>query len=370
MLVRLEVAHKRANIKKIVLKSDTVIGRGADCNLRIASKEVSRRHCSILISDTSVFVRDLDSSNGTFVDGTQIEANTDVPLSPGCRLSIGDVGFVVQFHVPGDENGPGSTIDFSAAKMQKKIAESSSHKTAPPAVKPVAEAVEANGDAMQKAVPINPSLAETTQFVLADSDELPNDAAPSEATREKATPDSPAGAPSEKETAGLQEFPKLNVSVAADETISMDAEELLEHRQAEIPTVTAAVGPLDAETGEEEAERPKRWSLFGLFKRKRKVVEPEPEQDGEPEPVEVVEAEPAISVEPANVDTAQILAEETLFDRQNTGVETPSDSDDSSQQPLETIAADPDLHSPAESEPAGNDEEDDPALGDFLSQLP
>jgi len=362
MLVRLEVTHKRANIKKIVLKSDTVIGRGADCNLRIASKEVSRRHCSILISESSVFVRDLDSSNGTFVDGTQIEANIDVPLSPGCRLSIGDVGFVVQFHLPADENGPGSTIDFSAAKMQKKIAESSSRKTAPPVVKPVAEAVAANGDAMQKAVPINPALAETTQFVLADSDEPENDAALSEAARKKATPDSPAGAPSQEETAGLQEFPQLNVSVAADETISMDAEELLEHRQAEIPAVTAAVVPLDAEAGEEEAERPKRWSLFGLFKRKRKDVDPEPVEDVEPEP--------AISVEPANVATAQILAEETLFERQNTDVEPPSDSDDSSQQPAESIAAEPDLHSPAESEPAGNEEEDDPALGDFLSQLP
>ena len=74
MIVRLLVSNDKANVKKVVLRSDTVIGRSSDCNLRIASKEVSRKHCSILLSDRVVRVRDLGSANGTFLNGSQIEA--------------------------------------------------------------------------------------------------------------------------------------------------------------------------------------------------------------------------------------------------------------------------------------------------------
>jgi predicted component of type VI protein secretion system len=98
--VRLEVAHNRANVKRVVLQRDTLIGRSTQCNLRIASKLVSRRHCKITLNGRQVFVRDLQSSNGTFIDGRRIDAEQDVPLDSGSELSIGGVKFVVHYDAP------------------------------------------------------------------------------------------------------------------------------------------------------------------------------------------------------------------------------------------------------------------------------
>lgn len=49
----------------LVDKPEFVIGRAADCDLTLASCLVSRRHCALTIRDDGVYVRDLESSNGT-----------------------------------------------------------------------------------------------------------------------------------------------------------------------------------------------------------------------------------------------------------------------------------------------------------------
>ncbi len=96
MEVRLEVSHKKANVRRVVLRTDALIGRSSDCNLRVASVGVSRQHCQLLLRDPEVFVRDLKSSNGTFVNGKQIPAEQDVPLKSGSRLAVGPVEFIVR----------------------------------------------------------------------------------------------------------------------------------------------------------------------------------------------------------------------------------------------------------------------------------
>jgi pSer/pThr/pTyr-binding forkhead associated (FHA) protein len=71
----------------------TVIGRRPDSALRIPTGDVSRQHCEIVVSDDSVVVRDLGSSNGTYVNGKRI---AETKLTPGDRLGVGPVVFVVQ----------------------------------------------------------------------------------------------------------------------------------------------------------------------------------------------------------------------------------------------------------------------------------
>lgn len=65
------------------------IGRHDDCVIRIRSSQVSRRHCEVFEADGSLIVRDLGSSNGTFVNGDRIEAPR--VLHPGDALTIGGV---------------------------------------------------------------------------------------------------------------------------------------------------------------------------------------------------------------------------------------------------------------------------------------
>jgi predicted component of type VI protein secretion system len=100
MNVRLVVASPNSTTKQIRLGPKTLVGRSAECNLRIASGLVSRRHCLIKVEDDVVFVRDLGSSNGTKVNGEAVEPNTEVVACAGSAISIGPLKFIVQFAAP------------------------------------------------------------------------------------------------------------------------------------------------------------------------------------------------------------------------------------------------------------------------------
>jgi hypothetical protein len=67
----------------------TVIGRGTDADLRLDDPGVSRRHCAVDLRDGFPTVRDLGSTNGTFVDGRRITEATEV--DDGAQLSVGGV---------------------------------------------------------------------------------------------------------------------------------------------------------------------------------------------------------------------------------------------------------------------------------------
>jgi pSer/pThr/pTyr-binding forkhead associated (FHA) protein len=103
MDARLLVAHANSDAKQIRLGPETLIGRSPECNLRIASGQVSRRHCLIKVAGQSVSVRDLGSANGTRLNGQAVAAEQDVPIPPGSTLVVGPLKFIVQFTPPNDD---------------------------------------------------------------------------------------------------------------------------------------------------------------------------------------------------------------------------------------------------------------------------
>jgi two-component system cell cycle response regulator len=69
--------------KKLTLeKAETCIGREEGCEIRVELTNVSRRHCSLLLRDGEVFLRDEGSTNGTFLNNVEIKGET--------RVSSGD----------------------------------------------------------------------------------------------------------------------------------------------------------------------------------------------------------------------------------------------------------------------------------------
>ena len=70
----------------------TAIGRGEDCELRIPLPSVSRRHCELREEGGGLKVKDLASSNGTFVNNQRI---TEASLKAGDRLAVGPVVLTV-----------------------------------------------------------------------------------------------------------------------------------------------------------------------------------------------------------------------------------------------------------------------------------
>jgi hypothetical protein len=74
--------------RRIVLTTAPfVIGRTEPADLVLPKAEVSRKHCLLQLSGGTVVATDLESTNGTFVDGLRITAPT--VLQPGCSLRIG-----------------------------------------------------------------------------------------------------------------------------------------------------------------------------------------------------------------------------------------------------------------------------------------
>lgn len=64
----------------------TLLGRGTDCDLRLVDNGVSRHHAEIQMGDNDAILVDLGSTNGTFVNGQQVQR---ARLVDGSRISLG-----------------------------------------------------------------------------------------------------------------------------------------------------------------------------------------------------------------------------------------------------------------------------------------
>jgi len=88
--------HEPGVARGVDIAPALLVGRAEECGLRIFEGHISRRHARITVGSGGVWVRDLDSANGTFVNGERIEG--------ACRLFHGDeVAFdIVRYQLIGD----------------------------------------------------------------------------------------------------------------------------------------------------------------------------------------------------------------------------------------------------------------------------
>lgn len=95
MEVRLVIKKGATRSKVIKLRNtETIVGRRNDCDLRIESSAVSRRHCLLRVHGGKLTIEDLDSINGTLVNGEKVKGKAT--LKPGDKLQIGPVTFHVE----------------------------------------------------------------------------------------------------------------------------------------------------------------------------------------------------------------------------------------------------------------------------------
>ena len=86
-----------------------VIGRQADCDIAIASEEISRRHAQVKPTPAGLAVEDLGSSNGTYINGKRVEQGL---MRAGEELRLDTIRFLLV--APGLEM-PGTTRPAAAA---------------------------------------------------------------------------------------------------------------------------------------------------------------------------------------------------------------------------------------------------------------
>jgi pSer/pThr/pTyr-binding forkhead associated (FHA) protein len=85
------VPLKKGTVPVIALyRPVLLIGRHPDCDIRLESRKISRRHCCVAMAYDRVLIRDLGSRNGVRVNGKLCE---EARLYPGDELAIGPLIF-------------------------------------------------------------------------------------------------------------------------------------------------------------------------------------------------------------------------------------------------------------------------------------
>lgn len=64
--------------KEIIVDQDKLVGRHQDADILLQSAEISRRHAALLLKDQQLWVKDLNSSNGTFINDERIVEETEL----------------------------------------------------------------------------------------------------------------------------------------------------------------------------------------------------------------------------------------------------------------------------------------------------
>ena len=86
------------------------VGRLSENSLCLSNPTVSGRHAEMVLIENKLFVKDLNSTNGTFVNGTRIQRME--LLRAGDLLQFGTAVFEVR---PQDENRFGATVNTDVA---------------------------------------------------------------------------------------------------------------------------------------------------------------------------------------------------------------------------------------------------------------
>ena len=111
-MIELIIRSGKHQGKKLKLPDEEItIGRDQTCRIRLASSDVSRQHCILRKTEQGLFVRDLGSANGTFIN--EVPVHDEMLLEPGDVLRIGPM----EMQVPGQrvrkDKTEGESLIFS-----------------------------------------------------------------------------------------------------------------------------------------------------------------------------------------------------------------------------------------------------------------
>ena len=93
-MLNLSVFRDGKKTQEIGTEKDTVfIGRDASCDVVLDDRTTSRKHASVTVKEDGVYLEDLDSRNGTFIDGKPVKrhklSGDDVIQIGGYQISVG-----------------------------------------------------------------------------------------------------------------------------------------------------------------------------------------------------------------------------------------------------------------------------------------
>jgi len=84
--------HSALNNRVYPITGKMVLGRSNECDITLSVSHLSRKHAELSVIGNKLMVKDLDSANGTFVNGKRITEDT---LKKGDELRLDTLSFTV-----------------------------------------------------------------------------------------------------------------------------------------------------------------------------------------------------------------------------------------------------------------------------------
>ncbi|MDI7269013.1 MAG: FHA domain-containing protein, partial [Myxococcota bacterium] len=98
-MIRLTITERGGAPKSYTFpKDDITIGRAQNNDIILPRNNISKKHTRVFRSKGALLVRDMDSTNGTFLNGRRIRG--DETLQPGDRIFLADFVLIIE----GDES--------------------------------------------------------------------------------------------------------------------------------------------------------------------------------------------------------------------------------------------------------------------------
>jgi pSer/pThr/pTyr-binding forkhead associated (FHA) protein len=120
------VLRALGNNEEYLLQGEMLVGREVECAITLNSGHISRYHAKINVSPNGVYIEDLHSTNGTFVNGQKIKGR--IRLSVGDEVAFDDITFRLT------SNAAGQVTDATLAARRHQMSETQMQ----PAVRPSA----------------------------------------------------------------------------------------------------------------------------------------------------------------------------------------------------------------------------------------
>lgn len=102
-------------------KKVAIVGRGIDSDIQIKEKSISRKHLKIIQKDKKLFIEDLKSHNGTFLNGIPIKAGHEMEAGKGIPIKIGNIMISLGKRYSEDGMFTDYSIDLSGHDSEKTV---------------------------------------------------------------------------------------------------------------------------------------------------------------------------------------------------------------------------------------------------------
>ena len=143
------------------------VGRGSDNDVVLGSKQVSRNHAVLSVLNGELYVKDLESSNGTFINEQRIEANKSTNLAANDTLGFASFSFQVSAPVAAtlanEQAAPLVTDEPALSAGADTVGE-----LAPAAAEPVIEEPVVKETKIEEFLPVADTPAEPVKIIEAE----------------------------------------------------------------------------------------------------------------------------------------------------------------------------------------------------------